>query len=89
MVLDRQLLGVEANPSSAEGDTEAGAFGKGHGRTAGPGPGRSAPTDPASAKESASRARERLLKRRGWLRDAGGMARHIKYSRGRQGDDRG
>ena len=86
--LESYKRAAEADPMDAEGDMEAGALGKGQGGTAGPGPGRSAPADPAGAKELAGRARDRLLKRRGWLRDADDMTRHIKHSRRRQSDDR-
>ena len=87
--LESYRRAAEADPLDAEGETEADAPGKGHGDTAGHGPGRSASADPESAKESASRARDRLLKRRGWLRDADDMTRHIKHSWRRQSDDRG
>ena len=85
--LESYRRAAEADPLDVEGETESDAL-KGHGDTAEPGPGRGASANHVDAKESASRARGHLLKRRGWLRDADDMTRHIKHSRRRQSDDR-
>ena len=79
---------AETYPSSAEPYTAADAPDMGQVDTSELGPGRNAAADPAGARGSAGRARGRLLKKRGWLRDADDVTRNIKHSWRRQGDDR-
>ena len=86
--LESYKRAAESDPSSAGAYTVAGALDKGQDDTAGFRPGRNDAADPAGAKESAGRTRGRLLKKRGWLRDADDVTRHIKHSGSRQSDDR-
>ena len=94
---------AEADPADAEAHAAAGRVHESQGRAAealewyrkaaditteARGRGHDGTAEQAGAKESAGRARDRLLRKQSRLRDAGDMARHIRHTRRGRSDGR-